>query len=1162
MRLTSIKLAGFKSFVDPTKVELRSQLTAIVGPNGCGKSNIIDAVRWVMGESSAKQLRGESLVDVIFNGSTHRAPISQASIELNFDNHDGQLNGEYAAYSEITVRRQVSRDSQSYYSLNGSRCRRKDITDLFLGTGLGPRSYAIIEQGTISRLVEAKPDELRIFLEEAAGISKYKERRKETETRLTHTKDNLARLHDISEELAKQIQHLDRQAKSAERFKALKSEERRVKAELLWVKSQTLQTAWQQKRHDIDQQHDRFIGLQSQQAILEASVHEQLAQQQEAQSELNQIQQHYMEQGAQVARLEQSINHHQQRHLHIQEDLRQLDAQTEQQAQLKQRDEERLQSLMIEQQDLQPLIAEQQQALIIANEALQSIEQQAQTCQSTWDRISHALVAASQLAQQKQHELQQVEQKHQHILQQQQTWQQDQLRYQDDLAAMMLQMDEPEAILLQEQLQQAEAALADSQQRIQQQRQHLSEARGTLQHSQQQLHAQQAELTALETYQQQALAKTAVSKTQLSGTLQHAKPLVESLRVETGFETAVESVLNHWLKAWCLEGMDVSHISLANPHSLIDITLPARLPEAMACPWGEALADKVQGPAAIMALLANVYVCDLATLQQHYHELTQPITLVSHDGCVLKPGLLQQATTEPAQQGMLERQKQMQALALRIDYSLDQLHQHQTIIGHHETQLAEVEQAHQQLQQHWQQLSRQVHQQQSQMQIRLAKQQQLQDRLQGVSHQLAQAVIDLDALDQKHHTVRDTWQEALAALNTLNAERDQALAERNLQQQQVQHSRSHHQALQQRLHQLTLQEQRLQAERTALQQQYQRVAEQLQQYQLRHQQLQQLRDEALAPISDWQVELESILTQRFQQEQVLQTAKISVHTLIEGFRHIEQQKRDIEQLIEQHRSALDELRLQAEALHSRWQSLEEQRQTDEIAQQNIQAVELDENALQQQLDELAQKIQRLGLVNLTAIEEFETQSARKVYLDQQQQDLSDAIQILENAIRTIDRETKTRFQDTFDQVNQNFQTLFPTVFAGGKAYLELTGDDLLNTGVAIFAQPVGKRNSTIHLLSGGEKALTAVALVFAIFQINPAPFCMLDEVDAPLDDSNVARFCQLVKVMADKTQFIMVTHNKVAMEMAHQLMGITMQEPGVSRLVAVDMNDALAMINS
>lgn len=1158
MRLTSIKLAGFKSFVDPTKVEFRSQLTAIVGPNGCGKSNIIDAVRWVMGESSAKQLRGESLVDVIFNGSTHRAPISQASIELHFDNSDGQLSGEYAAYSDITVRRQVSRDGQSYYSLNGSRCRRKDITDLFLGTGLGPRSYAIIEQGTISRLVEAKPDELRIFLEEAAGISKYKERRKETEVRLTHTKDNLARLHDIGEELSKQIQHLDRQAKSAERFKTLKSEERRVKAELLWVKSQTLQNAWLQKRQDIDQEHDRFVGLQSQLAVLEAGVHERLERQQQAQSELTLIQQQYMEQGAQVARLEQSINHHQQRHVQIQEDLRQLSLQTEQQSQLKQRDEQRLQALMQEEQDIQPKLNEQQQALIIASEALDEIEQQASRCQSTWDRISHALVAASQLAQQKQHELQQVEHKHQHLLQQQQSWQQDQLRFQDDLASLMLQMDEPEAMVLQEQLQQAEETLADSQQRIQTQRQHLSHTRGLLQQSQQRLNAEQAELTALDTYQKQALAKTPSSK--IPAALEEAKPLLEYLHVEAGFEAAVESVLNHWLKALCVDSVDASQIVLANPHSVLDLSKTPIVPTLVACPFGDALANKVQGPAAIMPLFANVYVCELSDLQHYYAELTQPITLVSREGVVLKPGLLQQTTTDLAPQGMLERQKQMQQLGFRIDHSLEQCQQQQEEIRLNETQLAEYEQAHQQLQQHWQQLSRQVHQQQSQLQIRLAKQQQLQDRLQGTQQQLTQAVLDLAALDQKHHTLRDTWQEALTALNSLNAERDDALEQRNSQQQQLQHSRSQHQTLQQRLHQLTLQQQRLQSEQSALRQQVQRIEEQLQHYQQRQRQRQQLAVEVLEPIEEWQITLEHTLTQRFQQEHVLQDAKIQVHALIEGFRQIEQQKRDLEQQLERQRSALDNLRLNAESLHSRFLSLEEQRQSEDIAQQDIQGVELDETALQQQLDDLAQKIQRLGLVNLTAIEEFETQSARKLYLDQQQQDLSDAIQTLENAMRTIDRETKTRFQETFDQVNHNFQTLFPTVFAGGKAYLELTGDDLLNTGVAIFAQPVGKRNSTIHLLSGGEKALTAVALVFAIFQINPAPFCMLDEVDAPLDDSNVARFCQLVKVMTDKTQFIMVTHNKVAMEMAHQLMGVTMQEPGVSRLVAVDMNDAMAMI--
>lgn len=1161
MRLKSIKLAGFKSFVDPTKVELRSQLTAVVGPNGCGKSNIIDAVRWVMGESSAKQLRGESLVDVIFNGSTHRPPVSQASIELQFDNSDGTLGGEYASYADIVVRRQVNRDGQSHYALNGSRCRRKDITDLFLGTGLGPRSYAIIEQGTISRLIEAKPEELRIFLEEAAGISKYKERRRETELRLNHTRDNLARLNDIREELAKQLHHLDRQAKAAERFKSLKHEERQLKTELFAVKSHTLHTEWQQQQQHITTQSDQLLSLQSQLAVLEADNSERLQQQQQAQDHLAQVQHLYMEQGAHIARLEQNLAHNRQRQQQIRDEWQQVQQQIEHNQHLQQRDEARLTELTLSLDQLEPELLQHSERLEIMADTLHTAEHQAQQQQTTWDHLHHQLVQASQSAQQKQHELQQLEREHQQKLQQRQQWQHEYTQLQQSLSSLPVDELDQTLVLLQEQRDQAEQALQALQQGIEQQRQHLVQVRGAYQQSQQQLSQQQAQLTALETYQHQALANANSSHDSPIPT--NAQRLVECLTVESGYERVVERVLGHWLQALCIDDFAAylpQAFASAQPPCLVDKQAKA-IETARVKTYGVSLKDKVQGPAAIVNLLASVYVCSNEAVVQHYAELEPHITLVTPEGVIIQAGLLHSQPAQEATAGVLERQKQMQALSQEIDQAQLTVETWQTQIDSLELQLSELESQRQQAQLTWQQLSQQCHQQHSTLQIRLAKHQQIQDRCQGLQQQIQQVSQELTEIDVRHESLRETWQQALHDLEQFNHQRDNAVTEREQQRQQLQHHRQQWQQQQQYVHQLTVQQQKIHAEKTGLMQQQERSSEQWRQLQGRQQQLQQADIDTQAPMTDWQSELECLVEQRFQQEQVVLDAKIQVQQFAERFRLMEQQRREWEQAIDQQRSVLENLRLAAEATQTRWQAIEEQRQNLETVEANPDLQGLSEQQLQQQLDEVSQKIQRLGLVNLTAIEEFATQSARKTYLDEQHQDLMEAITTLENAIRTIDRETKARFQETFDQVNDNFQKLFPTVFAGGKAYLELTGDDLLDTGVAVFAQPSGKRNSTIHLLSGGEKALTAVALVFAIFQLNPAPFCMLDEVDAPLDDSNVSRFCQLVKAMMDKTQFIMVTHNKVAMEMAHQLMGVTMQEPGVSRLVAVDIQDALAMID-
>ncbi len=1165
MRLRSIKLAGFKSFVDPTKVELLSNRVAIVGPNGCGKSNIIDAVRWVMGESSAKQLRGESLVDVIFNGSTHRPPISQASIELHFDNSDGTLGGAYASYHDIVVRRQVTRDGQSNYSLNGSRCRRKDITDIFLGTGLGPRSYAIIEQGTISRLIEAKPDELRIFLEEAAGISKYKERRKETENRLSHTRDNLARLNDIRDELSKQIAHLDRQAIAATRFKQLKSEERLVKAQLLGLRSRLLKHELLAKQQQIEQEQDRLTGLQTEVTSLEASNTERLNQQEIAQTELNAVQQQYMEQGAAIARLEQSIHHANQRYQQIHEDLRVLQEQITATEALQARDHTRLQALTLEITLLEPQLTEQSLNLDLLSDQLTQAEHQNHSVQATWDQLNQQLVTASQLAQQKQHELQKLEHQHQQLLQQQERVTTEQSQLTLTLNELQTQLVDESLIVLEEQQQHAQEALDTNQDAIESARQHVSQTRDSVNQWHQRVSSQQAEITALETFQAASLKRSSeLSSTTLQSLgIDNTQTLIKTLEVEPGFEKAVEAILGPWLQALCVTELAQKLPALSHyakqPLRLINCQNIAAL-EPLPFTDGISLLSKVKGPAAIVNLLSHVYWVEQFTDNR---VIDPGITLINADGMILKAGLLQMGKNP--EEGVLERQRQLHLKHEQLAIATEQLTDYQAQFTHAELALTDLEQARTHYQQQWQQFNQQWHQQQSVLHIRNAKLQQCQERLQSLNDQSQQTAQAAEALLHTHDSLRDAWQVALSDLERLNLQRADALQQRDYQREQWQHVRQQWQTVQQQVHQFNLQHQKQVSEKTALEHQLTRLEQQLTQLSDRNTSLTASKLEVLEPIPLLKQQVEHLLEQRFTQEQQLTHAKITVQRLAEHFRHNELLRRDMEQKVDIQRAHLETVRLSAETLSGRLQSIQEQLHEAELTSEILEAElphDCSESGLQQQLDELAQKIHRLGLVNLAAIEEFTVQNARKTYLDSQHEDLIEAMGILENAIRTIDRETKTRFSETFDHVNQNFQKLFPQVFAGGKAYLELTGDDLLSTGVVVFAQPPGKRNSTIHLLSGGEKALTAVALVFAIFQINPAPFCMLDEVDAPLDDTNVARFCHLVNLMADKTQFIMVTHNKVAMEMADQLMGVTMQEPGVSRLVSVDIQAALAIVGT
>jgi chromosome segregation protein len=1169
MRLKSIKLAGFKSFVDPTRVEFPSTITAIVGPNGCGKSNTIDAVRWVMGEISAKQLRGESMADVIFNGSIHRAPVSQASIELQFDNTLGRLGGEYNSYNEITIRRQVSRDGQSNYYLNGSRCRRKDITDIFLGTGLGPRSYAIIEQGTISRLIEARPEELRVFLEEAAGISRYKERRKETEQRIEHTRDNLARLNDVREELNKQIAHLERQAKTAERYKQLKAEERALRAQLYVLRQQHLQAEYSQAQAQLEQLTQSIATQEATQAELNEQWELQFELQRTTQQQLEQAQQTASDINARIMVCQQNIQHHQHQKHQGEFELKQLLQEQRDAEHLSSLDSSNLEQLTHDLEVIQEALQVETQAFEARQEQHREASENQRKWQFEWQETNLALATASQTAQVEQTRIQQMETRLRQIQAELQKLSEEKSQLSTEEETKRLEEHQNERAALEE-------ARSDLQEQIAQQETALRTFRDqhvtlnqTLNEARRQLQQFDGKLTALQTLQQQAQRRQQQSIQAWLKThgFENAENLADLIKVEPGYEAYLEHYLGEKLQAVALNNF--SHLN----------NLETRLPEGnldfftggntsvdshlQAHGNGKLLANYVSGPAALMQKLAHVYCA--ANYDEAVHLITslpENAEVITPDGLIVQKHWVQIRRGKDEQSGVLQRKRDIAELEATIEAQRNKLETLEAQQEQLQLDITTAEENRQSLQRNWQTLDQTWHQCHAQIQIQNSRIQQKQNRVLAIEQEMRTQSEERETLETQHASSLEIWQAALTELNrhsqlrdTLatnqdTVEADLAIASRNLREAQA------------NLEQLRLKEQRYRTEKEGLLMQKERTSTQLQQLATRQKNLSSQLENLGPTLEHLENELAEQKEAQVIAERTLDEAKSAMTQIDALLRHIEAERQRLAQSLERVRAQNANYQVQAEHAQTKSSSILEQFQELDLVFDEVAAnmpAEANEQEWQTQLEQTQQRIDRLGAINLAAISELDGQMERKQFIDKQFEDLTEALTTLEAAIREIDKETKTKFEETFNIVNTNFQALFPKIFGGGQAYLSLTSDDLLETGVVVFAQPPGKRNSSIHLLSGGEKALTALALVFGIFELNPAPFCMLDEVDAPLDDVNVGRFCNLVKAMAQKTQFIVVTHNKVAMEMADQLMGVTMQEPGVSRLVSVDIDSAIAM---
>ena len=1179
MRLKHIKLAGFKSFVDQTKVPFEHDMTAIVGPNGCGKSNIIDAVRWVLGESSAKNLRGDAMTDVIFNGANTRKRVGQASVELVFDNIEGRLKDSMADRNEVSIRRVVNRDSQNTYYLNGSKCRRRDITDIFLGTGLGPRSYAIIEQGTISRLIESKPQELRVFIEEAAGISKYKERRKDTENRIRHTRENLERLTDIRFELGQQIEHLHQQAEAATRFKTLKTQERKYKAELSFLKwqkfnqqRQEIHTKYQQVAKKVEQQEQQ---QQDQSFELVATkqqvklVNEQLQAEQQQKLQLAQ----------KVAAAEQRIKHFKQQQQKIKTD------QTLGQQQLKHAENALLTaknnlSQYREQLDQnQPALIELTNEIQEKQQTLTAKTQQQQQVQSAWQAQLQAQQAnrLQHIADNK--KLQQHESRIEHLTEQIAAinTQLSELQQADnDNSSDEILNDKHDIASLKTAEHTLLAQITQHQQTLTELAQATNQASVNYGQLQGEINAIAQRISDISSQQSQQQHWQTLQKKWLTSQHKAITHFNDTITVVSGWEKAIEIVLAETLKADVItqtQWPDTTHTSTP---SIIRLVKP--LPTSTSQALKDTLASKVSMKknatyneiSIVNAVLNNVFLAeDYNNAQQILPSLNAQQSVICADGTWLGHHFLFKGELS-SEQGYFQQQEQLAQLNDKLSQhksALEKLSIAQTQQATATTQTGEnLHRSKAELTALQQQLAQQQQQQALTAQRTWQQQQQhekLTEELTTFTTLLAKEQQQLAIFHTNFSTQQNTSNKNKHTEIKELPNDEAALAQEN--QQLLTHIQQLQQALQ------TLQQNKHAIELSLAQnkQQYQygqqnveRYHESIAQLSAEQQSHHQLLEEITAPFIEDEQQLQQWLAQKSTIESKIQTLHQQLLSFEQKLEQNEQSQQQQHKQLEQFKAQLNQLSLDHESARLKAENAQdhmtEMGQELEAVKQNI-PPNAKESQWQAQLILLAKDISVLGAINLAAIDEYNSQLTRKNYLDQQDQDLNLAISTLESAIAKIDRESRQKFKTTFEQVNVDLQQLFPKVFGGGQAYLTLTGDDLLDTGVTIMARPPGKKNSTIHLLSGGEKALTALSLVFAIFRLNPAPFCMLDEVDAPLDDANVERFCNLVREMSQTVQFVYISHNKIAMEMASHLTGVTMFEAGVSRIVSVDIDEAIAM---
>lgn len=1165
MHLKTIKLAGFKSFVEPTTLQLRSELTAVVGPNGCGKSNIVDAVRWVIGESSAKYLRAQDMSEVIFNGTASRKPLAQASVELIFDNSDESLGGQYASYAEISVRRSVDREGLSQYFLNNHRCRRRDITDIFLGTGLGPRSYAIIEQGMVTRLIDAKPEELANYLKEVAGISKYEERRKETQQHIRATRDNLDKVSGICSEIAKQLQKLTTQAKAAEQFRLLKDQEKILKTELKAMRFQSFYLESKEHNLALTKHQDLLTQKLAIQTNLSTHIQTLRNTQNQHQSQLNLLQNNNHQRISDIKNLEQQIQYNSERSVKAASDLAKLGQHIQALESHLAEDRTKQTSLNVSMPSLNQNIEQAKTHAATTLTQLKSFEEKISGDQTQWEAFVSLEAQTLKQFELNKHRIDSI--KHRIA-----TEKQRQERLHSELSNISIQASEQNLHTLTKEYAELDAAHKTSQQTSAALKQQIEENRQAItlhtrelaKHQTERQHLQ-GRLSALETMQQAAMNQEDEKKTSLlkdRGLHQYPR-LAQKITVDIGWELAVETALQRCLAAICLPDLHKSAQTLSDS-ILAAFNTTSHLETSLTDhpKLGTPLLAKIKAPWSLAGLLSGIYIAD--TLE---NALARIPFLQHHESIITQEGIhLGQAwLTTPGkkeQMGVLVRQQAIEELHGNLIHLQEKITELEQTLADHQTKLREHEQVYQSAQKAQNTLLSQCCEKQSELSIQTAELTHLQKRqtllqqeldeiaahLLNDEKQLTSALADLENAQQKMQENTKNRMHWVQKRNENQIQLTNLQAKANTAQQGLQAQTKHLESL--------LQQTQFLAEQIT------RADKQLQDLMAQRKEIQAQQNDNTDPLDNLKKNLASLLQERDILQKSLEDASAGLHLLTKQLEQALNQEQANNQEIHQLRTLLEPLQRQHQEAIIRATALKEELlETGDDLQAILNTLSPTANAnlWQAHLETNLKKIEKLGPINLAALNEHKELSTRKQEIDAQQQDLIEALTTLEDAIIKIDEETHALFKDTFDKVNQAFQTLFPKIFNGGTGQLFMT-NSTDTTGITVMVHPPGKRNTPIQALSGGEKALTAIALIFALFQLNPAPFCILDEVDAPLDDQNVGRFCALIKEISEQIQFIMITHNKLAMEIAHQLLGITMQESGVSRIVAVDMQDAMDLV--
>ncbi|MBC6414362.1 MAG: chromosome segregation protein SMC [Chromatiales bacterium] len=1160
MKLEKIKLVGFKSFPDQVTIDIVSNMTAIVGPNGCGKSNIVDAVNWALGHD-AREVRAAYADDVIFSGTGERKALGLAAIELLFDNSDNTGGGKYATYNEISIRRSVDRSRESKYYINNTRCRRRDIHDIFADTGLGPNGYAIIEQGMISRLIEAKPDEMRLYIEEVAGISKYRERKRDAELRMRHTRDNLARVRDIGEELDKQLGKLKRQAKDAERFKDLKANQQKLTIRVL---------ALEYKQHEEQSLHyaEKLSELrlkqdsnQTEMTTLETRIQALRLSQDEWNDKLNQTRENFYALNAEIAGIEQDIANRRKSAEQLSAEQTAIEQAIQRCETRDSEQQQRHSQLQYKLQDIEQAIVKAQQKMTSYEQQLESAERKQTQLRFEWD--SHHTSGKKALDNVEVYrvkidyclkELDNIKVHRQAITQRK-------AAIQPDATKAQLRQKE-------QQLQTLQQAFSQHEQRLQEHPQQMAQLQSQIDNAMKETHAASVlvqdlhgKLASLKALQEEEIRQVPgdFNDWLQKHNLQNATKIADYLEVDEGWEQVVEQVLGYMLNSVEVEALD----SYIEASATITAGRLAMLESAESASKmrADSLAHKIKNSATIKALLANIYIVDHAQqAMQQRSQLADHESLVTSDGLwVAKHWLRLQRNHE--QSGALSRRREIEQLQSEIAIAEERVAARQADTTSLRTRLQSCEEQRGQIQL---QLSRsmneisdlKLHIQQDTIKIK-----QQDDLIRDLDKELTQLSERESTIQGQHDALQKDYQRASASASGHDSSGSALEQQRIASEEAVAETRSDLAEQQQQLHQIEIEQHSLTTELKGLDEAIEQGRQQHADLIHRHRSMQKASQSSSNPIVQRQAEIASLINKR---ETIEATISQCNQTLKDNQSTIQEFETRYKLLNE----AKEDMHAEREQLHGTHQA-EVARCSDlrdKLAEYDFVFDQPDGNEVQQDLtqvrtdlEKIERKISRMGSINLIAIEEFEELKERKEYLDSQNQDLVSALETLAQAINKIDRESKEKFKHTFEQINDKLSTLFKRLFKGGYARLELVEQNWLESGVSIMVSPPGKKLSSIRLLSGGEKALAALAVIFAIFELRPAPFCILDEVDAPLDENNILNFCTLIKDLSNRVQFMIITHSRLTMENVDSLIGVTMAEPGVSRLVSVNVEEAAQM---